>query len=55
MNDFALESMFFGVFLSLICYFIGMLLKKKLKLAIFNPLLIAIILVIIFKEYNKKG
>lgn len=48
MNDFALESMFFGVFLSLICYFIGMLLKKKLKLAIFNPLLIAIILVIIF-------
>ncbi len=36
--------MFFGVFISLISYGIGTVLKNKFKLAIFNPLLIAVIL-----------
>ncbi len=47
MNDLLTNSLFFGMFISVICYFIGILLKKKLKLAIFNPLLVAIILVIL--------
>ncbi|MCD8300858.1 MAG: LrgB family protein [Clostridiales bacterium] len=48
MNDFFTNSVFFGVVLSLAAYGIGCLLKKKFKLAIFNPLLIAIVLVILF-------
>ena len=47
MIDFFEESVFFGVTLSLIAYFIGVMLKKKFKLGIFNPLLIAIIISII--------
>jgi len=41
------EAAFFGVAVSLISYFAGVELKKKLKSGIFNPLLIAIILTII--------
>ena len=48
MINFFEESVFFGVTLSLIAYFIGLLLKKKFKLGIFNPLLIAIIISIVF-------
>lgn len=48
MTDFTDKSIFFGVTLSLIAYSIGLLLKKKLKLGIFNPLLIAAILIIAF-------
>lgn len=40
------NSLFFGVGISLLGYEIGLLLKKKWKLAIFNPLLISIIFVI---------
>lgn len=47
MNEFFQSSMFAGVALSLISYLIGMLLKKKFKLGIFNPLLIAIVVSII--------
>ena len=47
MINFFEESVFFGVTLSLIAYFIGVMLKKKFKLGIFNPLLIAIIISII--------
>lgn len=36
--------MFAGVVLSLIAYLLGVMLKKKLKLGIFNPLLIAILI-----------
>ena len=43
-----IESMFFGVSITLFTYFIGVWVKSKLKLAIFNPLLISIILVILF-------
>ena len=46
MNDFFAASATVGVVISLITYFIGAELKRKLKLAIFNPLLIAILLVI---------
>ena len=48
MNDFITESVFFGAAISLFSFWIGSLIKKKLKLGIFNPLLIAIILTIIF-------
>ncbi len=48
MNSFFEESMFAGVTLSIIAYLIGVMLKKKFKLGIFNPLLIAIAVSIIF-------
>ncbi len=44
MNEFFQNSLFAGVTLSLVSYMIGVFLKKKFKLGIFNPLLIAIIL-----------
>ena len=48
MSNFLEYSVFFGVFISIITYEIGVLIKKKLKLAIFNPLLISIALIIVF-------
>ena len=48
MNSFFEESMFAGVTLSIIAYLIGAILKKKSKLGIFNPLLIAIVVSIVF-------
>ncbi len=48
MNSFFEESMFAGVTLSIIAYLIGATLKKKFKLGIFNPLLIAIVVSIVF-------
>lgn len=45
MTSFLENSLFFGAAISLIAYEIGLLLKKKFKLAIFNPLLIAILCV----------
>lgn len=47
MDNALLLSAYFGVFISMAAYFIGELLKKKFKLAIFNPLLIAIVIVIV--------
>lgn len=44
MNDFFQNSMFAGVVLSLVAYLLGTALKKKLKLGIFNPLLISIVI-----------
>lgn len=57
------ESAFFGILLTCITYCIGMQLKKKFKFAIFNPLLISIILSIIvvvvfkidIKKYNESN
>ena len=46
MLEFLKNSAFFGVLISVLSYGIGMLLKKKWKLAIFNPLLISIALTI---------
>ena len=47
MNSFFQESLFAGVALSLVAYAIGMLLKKKFKIGLFNPLLISIIISIV--------
>ncbi|MCI5621099.1 MAG: LrgB family protein [Lachnospiraceae bacterium] len=47
MNEFLTSSVFLGVFISLVSYGIGCLLKKKLKWSILNPLLISIILTIV--------
>ena len=48
MSNFLENSVFFGVFISIITYEIGVLIEKKLKLAIFNQLLISIALIIVF-------
>ncbi|MEA4813458.1 MAG: LrgB family protein [Oscillospiraceae bacterium] len=45
MSAFLSDSIFFGAGISLVCYEIGLLLKKRFKKAIFNPLLIGIICV----------
>jgi len=62
MND-LITSPIFGVITSLIAYEIGIYIKKKGRFSIFNPLLIAIIILIIFlekfhityKDYNNGG
>ncbi len=46
MKEMITGSAFFGVFISLLGYEVGLFLKKKLKNPIFNPLLISIIFVI---------
>lgn len=46
MSEFLQLSVFWGAFISLAAYELGLILKKKFKLAIFNPLLISIICVI---------
>ncbi len=48
MKDLLSNSTFFGVAISILTYEIGVLLKKKFKIAIFNPLLISIASVIAF-------
>ena len=57
MNDFFASSATVGVVISLLAYQIGLIINKKTKNAMFNPLLISIILVIGFLfvfdvEYN---
>lgn len=46
-NDFISTSVFFGVFISILAYEFGLFVKKKFKFAIFNPLLISIIIVLV--------
>ena len=63
MNEFFANSLFSGVVLSLIAYFIGAMLKRKFKLGLFNPLLISILLSILvlvvgkidFEVYNESA
>lgn len=45
MTEFIENSVFFGAVISLLAYEFGLILKKKFKLAVFNPLLIAILCV----------
>ena len=45
MEEFLTNSVFFGAVLSFLAYEIGLLLKKRFKLAVLNPLLIGIICV----------
>lgn len=60
MKDLIGSSVFLGIGATLIAYIIGLLLKKKFKLFIFNPLLVAIALCIAllavtgikYEEYN---
>ena len=46
MKTFLSDSVFWGAVLSLLGYEVGLLLKKKFKMAVFNPLLIGVICVI---------
>ena len=48
MNDIFLQSTTIGVVLSILAYEVGLFLKKKTKLAICNPLMITLILIISF-------
>lgn len=48
MNEFFANAAFAGVSVSLISYMIGVYLKKKLNVGLFNPLLISIAVTIIF-------
>ena len=43
MKEFLVNSVFFGAAVSLIGYEIGLLLKRKFKMAVFNPLLLSLI------------
>jgi len=45
MHDFFASSVYFGVFVSLSAYFLGVYLRKKTGLSILNPLLVSICLV----------
>ena len=47
-GDFFSEAVFLGVFITLGAYFLGIYIKQKWKLAIFNPLLMAIVFTMIF-------
>ena len=47
-NNFFSEAVFLGVFITLGAYFLGVSIKRKWKLAIFNPLLLAIVFTMIF-------
>jgi len=61
MKEILAESVFFGVMVSILAYQLGMWLKKKFKLAIFNPLLLSIIFVMMilvasgvdYESYNQ--
>ncbi|MDO5541239.1 MAG: LrgB family protein [Eubacteriales bacterium] len=61
MKEFLISSSFFGAFVSLAAYEAGLLLKRRFKLAILNPLLTASIIVIVilvllkidYKHYNE--
>ena len=48
MEQFFINSVFFGAVISLVAYEIGLLIKKKFKLAILNPLLLAMLGVMAF-------
>lgn len=47
MTDFLANSLFFGAGISLLCYEAGLLLKKRFKWALLNPLLIAVVCVMV--------
>ena len=63
MKDFIANSAYFGVILSLLAYGVGILVKRRLKLFLFNSLLVAIALTIVvllvagieYEEYNNSA
>lgn len=57
MKELLCDSVFFGVLISVVTYEMGVFIKKKWKLAIFNPLLLSVlsvmgILVLLQVDYN---
>lgn len=48
MSEFFQSSVFFGVFITLITYLFGAFLRKKFKLALLNPILISVAIIIVF-------
>ena len=46
MNEILTDSVFFGMFLTLACYQAGVLVKRRVKVAIATPLLVATLLII---------
>ena len=46
MNEFFLNSTYFGIVLSLLCYWVGLKISTKVKSTLCNPLLIASALII---------
>ena len=52
MNEIFEASVFFGAVISLVCYGLGVILHYKTKLAVINPLLIAIIAVIAILAFS---
>lgn len=63
MSEFFSESMFFGAVVSILAYALGTAIQKRWKYAIFNPMLIAIVVIILFltvigidyETYNKSA
>ncbi|MGN0772693.1 MAG: LrgB family protein [Candidatus Ventricola sp.] len=63
MNEFAASSVFFGVFVTLAAYLLGLKVRQKTGLTIMNPLLIAIVLVMLllralhidYEAYNQSA
>lgn len=53
MNSFIHDSIFFGVIITLITFEFGNILKKKFKTALLNPILIAVIIIILFLKAFK--
>ncbi len=50
LQDMIVNSTYFGVMISMFAYGLGSYIKKKYKLAIFNPLLISITVIIVFLQ-----
>lgn len=48
MSGFFENSVFFGVFITLLTYSFGLVLKKKWKFVLFNPILVSVCLVMVF-------
>ena len=51
MNDIIAESAFFGVMISLLAYEVGVLLKRKINIILFSPLLIAIVVTMVVLHF----
>jgi len=53
MHEFFASSMFFGVFISLAAYFLGVYLRRKTKIPLFHPLLVSVCLIIALLSFLK--
>lgn len=48
MKDFFMNSVYFGIFLTLVSYALGIVISKKTKFFLFSPLIVSIVLCIVF-------